>query len=148
MSVIPPPMTDMSDGARRQAERSHNRWLSGIVERIGAPQGGVSGERVPSPPPSIPPHFPENFALPHKDPPMIPQADTITGAMTRVLRERVEEVLAEEIASAQRRIAERIRKEADALALQVLDRYSIHDMGTRIIIEVRKPNDGSRQAGD
>lgn len=72
------------------------------------------------------------------------QPDHIVQAIGLALREAVERIAADEIAHAQKRIAERVSEQMDALALRVLDRYEISSGAGRIIIEVRKPVESSR----
>ena len=53
-------------------------------------------------------------------------------------RQRVQAVLEEEIAAANKRVADRVRGEADRIALQILSHYSIEQRGAEVVIRVGK----------
>lgn len=63
----------------------------------------------------------------------------ITKALQATLHARVGELLAEEIKKAKEHIERRIREEADKMALDILNFYSIERHQQNIVITVKKP---------
>jgi oligoendopeptidase F len=65
-------------------------------------------------------------------------AEAFDKAMRDAVRQRLEEIVAEEAAETAKRVSERVRAEADALALKLLSYYDVSRDQRGIVITVRK----------
>lgn len=62
----------------------------------------------------------------------------IQRAILNAVKERVAEILADEIANANKRVAERVAAETDRIALKLLSHYAVEHHRGEILITVRK----------
>jgi len=54
------------------------------------------------------------------------------------IKVRIHQIIEEEVATASNRVAERVRAEADGMAMRLLRHFEVQSCGDRVIIEVRK----------
>lgn len=64
--------------------------------------------------------------------------DDFVEMLQRAVRARVEEEIAAAVEAAKADAEKRIRSQADAIALSILNRYEVSSRSNRIVIEVKK----------